>query len=82
VAAAIFQEGIKMNEEKKKLLSLMRFWLVGTYMMVFAIVVLYVGMNTGHGFLPVVISSAPTWGLLAVVCAVWYFAYVMYLKKQ
>ena len=71
-----------MDEGKRKLLSLMRFWLIGTYMIVFATVVLFVGMTTPCGFLPAVIKTAPTLTLLAVVCVVWYFAYVMYIRKN
>ena len=35
-----------MSEEKTKVLNLMRFWLFGTFVIVFAAITIYIGMFT------------------------------------
>ena len=71
-----------MNDDKKKLLNLMRFWLFGTFIIVFAATVIYIGMFTANDFLRALVASAPIWGITAVLCVIWYFAYKWYLNRQ
>jgi hypothetical protein len=71
-----------MDDDKKKLLGLMRFWLFGTFIIVFASTVIYIGMFTGRDFMTALGASAPIWGITAVLCVIWYFAYQWYLNRQ
>jgi hypothetical protein len=69
-----------MNDDKKKLLDLMRFWLFGTFIIVFAATVVYAGLFTD--ILNALKVSAPTWGITAVLCVIWYYAYRWYLNRE
>ena len=69
-----------MNDDNKKLLGLMRFWLFGTFIIVFAATVVYTGIFTD--VVTALKTSAPTWIITAVLCVIWYYAYRWYLNRK
>jgi hypothetical protein len=71
-----------MKDDREKLLGLMRFWLFGTFIIVFTATTMYIGMFTSNDFMQALISSAPIWGITAVLCVIWYFAYKWYVNRN
>lgn len=71
-----------MND-KQSLLRLMRFWLFGTFVIIFTAVTIYVGGALGTGLL--IFRELYFWlaiVLTAVLCVVWYFIYKWYLDRK
>ncbi len=68
--------------DKQKLLNLMRFWLFGTFIIVFVATTIYVGMYTNRDWMLALRSSFPIWGITAVLCVIWYFIYKWYLSRK
>jgi hypothetical protein len=68
--------------DKTKLLNLMRFWLFGTFIIVFAAVTVYILAVTGADWMKVLSAGLPIWGLTAVLCVIWYFVYQWYLNRK
>lgn len=72
-----------MSEEKTKLLNLMRYWLFGTFCIVFAAVTATFVLVTGVGFIGEALRGGmPIWGITAVACVAIYFGYKYYLQRQ
>ncbi len=75
----------KIMDDNEKKLKLMRFWLFGTFIIVFVAIVVYAWMWAGfmYGYLVTVLTSTlPIWGITAVLCLLWYFGYSWYLNKK
>ena len=70
----------KKTSDKTKLLTLFRFWCFGTFIIIFAAVTVYIGLFVSWG--EALTRGLPIWGLVAVLCAVWYVAYKWYLDKN
>jgi|JXWU01.1.fsa_nt_gb hypothetical protein len=68
--------------EKNKLLSLMRFWLLGTFLIVLVATSVYVELFTHQSLLVSIESSFPVWGITALLCIVWYYIYKLYLRRK
>lgn len=69
--------------EKEKMLGLMRFWLFGTFVIVFVAAAIYTGGAIGLGL--AILGQANFWiamAITAVLCVVWYYVYRGYLNKQ
>ncbi len=70
-------------KDKDTLLKLMRFWLFGTFVIVFTASTIYVGGALGTGLL---IFREPYFWLAIVItaalCVVWYYIYKWYLDKK
>jgi hypothetical protein len=66
--------------DKTKLLNLMRFWLFGTFIIVFAAITVYIGLFVG--WQSALTRGLPIWGVTAVLCVVWYFAYAWWLGRK
>ncbi len=67
--------------EKEKMLKLMRFWLFGTFLIVFVAVTVYAGALVGTA----IFSQMNYWLIIlitAAVCAIGYYVYKGYLDKQ
>ncbi len=67
--------------DKQKMLKLMRFWLFGTFIIVFAAVTLYAGLWTGTA----IFGQMNYWLIIvltAILCVVAYYIYKGYLDKQ
>lgn len=70
-------------KDKESLLRLMRFWLFGTFVIIFTAVTIYVGGALGTGLL--ILREPYFWlaiVLTAVLCVVWYFIYKWYLERK
>jgi hypothetical protein len=70
-------------KDKETMLKLMRFWLFGTFVIVFVAVTIYVGGALGTGLL--ILYEPYFWlsiVITAALCVVWYFAYKWYLDKK
>ena len=69
--------------DKEKMLRLMRFWLFGTFIIIFVAATVYVGGALGTGLL--ILRELNYWlaiVIAAVLCVVWYFAYKWYLDRK
>ena len=71
-----------MSERKTKLLNLFRFWLFGTFVIVWAALTMYIGLFTNKDWVAAIRAGLPIWGTVAVLCVVWYFVYKTWLKRQ
>lgn len=70
-------------EEKNKKLNLMRFWLFGTFVIVWAAVLVYLGGVLGLGMR--IFGELNFWIALvgtAVLCVIWYYLYNWILSRQ
>lgn len=69
--------------DKTKMLRMMRFWLFGTFVIIFAAATLYTGGALGFGLL---IMKDPNYWLAVVItaalCVAAYFAYKWWLDKK
>jgi uncharacterized membrane protein len=74
-----------MSEDKVKRLNLMRFWLFGTFVIVwaatFAFTYLWIA-PVGADFMDVVVTALPVWVITAVLAVVWYFGYKWWLGRD
>jgi hypothetical protein len=68
--------------EKVKLLNLMRFWLFGTFIIVFAATTIYTGLYTNRNWVEALRVSLPVWGITAVLCVIWYYVYKWYIGRK
>ncbi|MBE9523690.1 MAG: hypothetical protein IMY76_01230 [Chloroflexi bacterium] len=69
--------------EKEKMLGLMRYWLFGTFVIVFVAVAIYTGGAVGLGL--AIFGQTRFWlamAITAVLCVVWYYIYRGYLNNK
>ncbi|MEW6567921.1 MAG: hypothetical protein AB1449_07105 [Chloroflexota bacterium] len=71
-----------MSEQKTKLLRLMRFWLFGTFVIVWAAITMYIGLFTNRDWWMAVRAGFPIWGITALLCIAWYVGYYYWLKRR
>jgi hypothetical protein len=71
-----------MSEEHSKLLNLMKFWLFGTFVIVWAAITLYIGLFTSRDWWMAIRSGFPIWGIVGALCILFYFGYRMYLTRK
>ncbi len=69
-------------EDKQNLINLMRFWLFGTFVIVFVAITLYIGLFTSRNAWMALRAGFPIWGITAVACVVWYYGYKWYLNRK
>lgn len=71
-----------MND-KEKMLGLMKFWLFGTFIIIFAATTVYLGGVLKTGLL---ILQQPNYWIsmivTAVLCVAWYYVYKWYLNRN
>lgn len=67
---------------KESLLNLMRFWLFGTFIIIFVATFVYVGMFANMNWLLVLKSGWYMWVIILVLCVGAYFGYAAYLNKK
>lgn len=71
--------------DKQKLLNLMRFWLFGTFWIVFAAITTYISLlqKPFDGTIGESIRTGfPVWGLTGALCLIFYFGYKYYLQRK
>jgi uncharacterized RDD family membrane protein YckC len=71
-----------MTKDKKKALNLMRFWLFGTFVIVFAAITMYIGMFTNQDWMMALRAGFPIWGIVGVLSIVWYFGYKFWISRD
>lgn len=71
-----------MSDEKAKLLNLMRFWLFGTFIIVWAAITLYIGLFTDRDWWWAIRAGFPIWGITGALCILWYFGYSWWLNRK
>jgi len=71
-----------MTPEKEKLLKLMRFWLFGTFLIVFAAITLYIGMFTSRDWMLALRQGFPIWAITAVLCVGAYYGYKAWTTRK
>ncbi len=71
-----------MSEDKTKLLNLMRFWLFGTFIIVWAAITLYIGLFTDQNWIWALRAGLPIWGTVGVICIVFYYGYKMFQGRN
>jgi hypothetical protein len=67
-------------DAKEKRLKLMRFWLFGSFVIIWAAVTAYIGLFTGNP-LGAIMVGFPIWGVAAVTAIVLYFVYKAILNR-
>lgn len=70
-------------EEKEKKLNLMRFWLFGTFVIIWAAALVYIGGVLGLGL--TIFGTLNFWiafVVTAILCVVWYYLYKWVLERQ
>jgi uncharacterized RDD family membrane protein YckC len=71
-----------MSEDKVKLLNLMRFWLFGTFVIVWAAITGYIGLFTDRNWWAAIKAGFPIWGITGGLCIVFYFGYRFWLVRK
>jgi hypothetical protein len=64
------------------MLGVMRFWLVGTFLIVFAAVTVYIGLFIGGDWIGAVRAGFPIWGVVGLLCLVWYYVYKIIVGRR
>lgn len=71
-----------MSEEKTKVLNLMKFWLFGTFVIVWAAITMYIGLFTERDWWLAIRAGFPIWGITGVLCIVFFFGYRAWLTRK
>jgi hypothetical protein len=74
--------GMDMSGDLTKRLNLMRFWLFGTFVIVFAAITIYIGMFVNRNWLLALRSGLPIWGIVGVLCVIWYYGYKYWISRK
>jgi hypothetical protein len=69
-------------EETMKLLALMRFWLFGTFLIVWAALTIFIGLFSNRDWWLAIRTGFPIWGIVGALCIIWYFVYKFYLSRK
>jgi len=70
-------------DDKGKRLNLMKFWLFGIFVIIWAAVLVYLGGVWGTGL--AILGQLNFWlavVVTAVLCVVWYYIYKWYLERK
>jgi hypothetical protein len=68
--------------ENNRLLGMMRFWLIGTFLIICVATTVYIAVLMHETLLFALQVSLPVWGVTAVLCVAWYYIYKLYLKRK
>ncbi len=60
----------------------MRFWLFGTFVVVFAAITAYIGIFTGGDWWSALRGGFPIWGLTGALCLAFYLIYFLWLWRK
>ena len=74
-----------MSEDKQKRLNLMRFWLFGTFVIVWAATFTFTYLwvaPISSNIMDVVMTALPVWVITAVLAVIWYFGYKWWLGRS
>jgi hypothetical protein len=68
--------------DKKSMLKLMRFWLFGTFVIVWTAITIYIGLFTSGDWWTAIRAGFPIWGICGVLCFVVYYGYKTYQSRR
>jgi hypothetical protein len=70
------------EEEKNKMLGLMKFWLFGTFIIIFAATTIFTGGALGLG-LEIIMQTGFWMAMIvtALLCVIWFYVYRWYLNR-
>jgi hypothetical protein len=71
-----------ISDETFKLLALMRFWLFGTFLIVWAALTIFIGLFSNRDWWLAIRAGFPIWGVVGALCIIWYFVYKFYLNRK
>ncbi len=69
------------EQDGSKRLSVMTFWLFGTFVIVWSAVTAYIGLFTDGDWLAAVRAGAPIGGLTALMCLSEYVGYRIWIRR-
>lgn len=69
-------------EDSFSLLALMRFWLFGTFIIVWAALTIFIGLFSNRDWWLAIRAGFPIWGIVGALCIIWYFVYKFYLGRK
>ena len=72
----------EQSEDSFTLLALMRFWLFGTFLIVWAALTIFIGLFSNRDWWLAIRAGFPIWGIVGALCIIWYFAYKFYLGRK
>jgi NADH:ubiquinone oxidoreductase subunit 3 (subunit A) len=76
------QSGME-EQSKTKRTKLMRFWIFGIFIIVFAAITAYISLWTQQGIVAAIMTGWPIWVITLVAGLLIYFGYqYLYLKRQ
>lgn len=70
------------GSQPPKAMKLMRFWLIGTFVIVFAAITAYIMIFNGGNVLAAIMSGLPIWGITLIACVVIFVGYYFYMKRK
>lgn len=71
------------QDYKAKRMKLMRFWLIGTFLIVISAITAYIVTWTQVGVMEALMVGLPIWAITLATCAAIYFGYqYLYLKNR
>jgi hypothetical protein len=70
----------KEKTDKDKMLDLFRFWCVGTFILIFAAVTVYIGLFVSWS--QALRLGFPIWGLTGILCIAFYYIYRWYSNRK
>jgi len=68
-------------DPKQKRLRLMRFWLFGSFLIIWAAVTAYIALFTGNA-MAAIVAGLPIWGIAGVAAIILYFVYKAIVNRQ
>jgi hypothetical protein len=68
-------------DPKQKRLRLMRFWLFGSFLIIWAAVTAYISLFTGNP-VAAIVAGLPIWGIAGVTAIILYFVYKAIVNRQ
>ena len=71
-----------LSGENLKLLGLMRYWLFGTFLIVVAALTAFFSIFLNRDVWLAIRAGSPIWGLVGLLCLVFYFTYRFYLGRK
>src|SRR5438552_10836689 len=71
-AAAMEQQQVVVDDKTKRM-KLMRYWLIGTFIIVVSAITAYIMMWTQISITQALMTGLPIWGITLVTCLVIYF---------
>lgn len=72
----------EQSEDSFTLLALMRFWLFGTFLIVWAALTIFIGLFSNRDWWLAIRAGFPIWGIVGALCIIWYFVYKFYLGRK